>query len=324
MSSSEIIRPDNIQQNIPFILNKDTENYELVRKFLEKCFISSFNDLCNTKYDNEAMIIDKEGILNSIKRKSFDNIFFIVDENNNVLAFADIEISNNIIKIDNLCNNIKYGKGYGKIILTYIFNNFNDDLVNSKKIIRLSPVYEVIPYYLKFKYPNFPILPPLDDKYDNDNSFNIIHNSTDEGEILYGNSDIINKYLLENNYNDFLQLLDDTNISYDKDELDSKDIKWYKDVMTKRINKNKELDKGDRQVVLNYINQILKYTPISLPKIDNYIPIKAIQRGGFKKNIKLNFVINNKKKVKKNYIFLSKIKRKEYFMNKKNNTIIIK
>ena len=53
--------------------------------------------------------------------------------------------------------------------------------------------------------------------------------------------------------------------------------------MTKRINNNKELDEGDRQVVLNYINQILKYTYISLPKIDNYIPIKAIQRCGFKK-----------------------------------------
>ena len=33
------------------------------------------------------------------------NIFFIVDANNNLLAFADIKIDNNIVKIDNLCNN---------------------------------------------------------------------------------------------------------------------------------------------------------------------------------------------------------------------------
>ena len=195
-----------IPYNIPYVLNKNIENYELVRIFFQNCFIKSFDDLCNTKYNNEATIIDKEGILKSIKRKSFDNIFFIIDENNNVLAFADIEINNNIITINNLCNNIKYGKGYGKILLTYIFDNFNDDLINSKIIIRLSPVEEVIPYYLKFKYPNFPSLPPLDDKYDNDKCYQIIWNSTDEGEILYGNSDIIKEYLLKNNYNELLQL----------------------------------------------------------------------------------------------------------------------
>lgn len=264
---------------IPFILNKNIENYELVKN----CFIKSLNDLYNY-----------EDIL-----ESFDNIFFIIDENNNILTFANIEINNNIITINNLYNNIKYGK----ILLTYIFDNFNDDLINSKIIIRLLPNEEVIPYYLKFKYPNFPLLPPLDDKYDNDKCYQIIWNSTDEGEILYGNSDIIKEYLLKNNYNELLQLLDDYNISYDKDILDTKKIGWFKKELTKII------DDGDKEIIINYINKILKYTPVSLPKIDNYIPIRTSQRGGFIKNMKFNFVINNKKSKKNNYIFLSKIKR---------------
>lgn len=284
------IRPDNIQPDIPFLLNKDIDNYEIVINFLLNCFIKSFDD--------EDIILDKKTILN------IDNLFFIVDVNNNILAFVDIEINNNIVKIDNLCNNIKYEI----IILTYIFNHFNDDLINSKKIIKLSPIYEVLPYYLNFKYPNFPL---LDDNYNNCRE--IIWYSTNDGEILYGNSDIITEYLLESNYNEFLRLLDDKKISYNKDELNTKKINWFRDVMIKILKNNEELDDGDKEVIITYIRKILKYTPVSIPKIDNYIPI-TIQQD---KNIKLNFIINNKIKNKINYNYLSKIKRKKHLLTNK-------
>ena len=305
-------RPDNIQSNLPFILNNDSENYELVRNFLEDCFTNSFDDLCITKdyYD----IIDKKSILESIKKKSFDNIFFIVDENNILLAFADIKIDDksdfSIVKIDNICNNFKYGKGYGKIVLTYIFNHFNDELINSKKIISLSPVTDVIPFYLKFKYPNFPKLPQFDDNFNIFECERIIHNSTDDGEILYGNSDIIKKYLLNNNYNVLFELLDEYKIPYNKDELDSKNFTWFSHVMVKNINKDKNIDNTDKKIIINYIKTQLKYIPINLPEIDNYISFKSIQRGGFIKNIKFNFIINKKKKEKKDYTYLTKIKKR--------------
>ena len=292
-----------MSSKIPIVLNKETKNYESVRKLFEKSFSKSFDDLCKTKdYDD---IIDKKTILNNIKKKKFDNIFFIVDAYNNLLAFADIKIDNNIVKIDNLCNNFKLGKGYGKILLTYIFNKFNDDLVNSKKIISLSPITDAIPYYLKFKYPNFPKLPLLDSNYNNFKTQRIIHDSTDNGEILYGNADIIKDFLLNENYIEFLKLLDEYDIYYDKSELDTKDIEWFNGKMYERIKMNKDIDDDDKHILLKYITRLLKYTPVSLPDIDDYIPIS--QKGGYKK---INFVINNnRKKQKKNYNFLSKFKK---------------
>lgn len=56
-----------MSSKIPIVLNKETKNYESVRKLFEESFSKSFDDLCKTKdYDD---IIDKKTILNNIKKK---------------------------------------------------------------------------------------------------------------------------------------------------------------------------------------------------------------------------------------------------------------
>ena len=80
--------------------------------------------------------------------------------------------------------------------------------------------------------------------------------------------------------------------------------------MVKNINKDKNIDNTDKKIIINYIKTQLKYIPINLPEIDNYISFKSIQRGGFIKNIKFNFIINKKQKEKKDYTYLTKIKKR--------------
>lgn len=285
------------------ILKIDIDSTPFSKRVFYNLYMKSFNDLCIWK-GKKIINLNNEGIeVSSDYNEFLDNIQVILDlgtviyytRNSGVItsiALVKEKSHDCFTEIQFLCGNqttkdIKInGKSQGNYMLDFIFETYRHSII----IIRPA-TSELIPYYVKYRRPNFP--------------YNDLGET--KGYLIYGDLEILPKECFAviftsiriiNNLVKYLDYSSITDLYYGTSNV----INLKQKLLSKLDSDKITISMNDNyyQQIKNFINNIEYYDIDNIIRVSNSFSSSSVSSGGkiYKKNIKQNKTMKQKKQRK--------------------------